>query len=278
WSLLCISESVCIPQSSPQTTRSSGESHQRKNISNHPQPYNNRDREAVELPLKASLFSFSFQLHQFWFSWLLLYTILYVGTLNLWLIRIPGAAAEVSHITTVYGLSQTAALVLAPMAGSFMDFCLSSASKEKDPDKRKHLMIKAGFWPMFITTLTQAAVQVLKLFNTWIAVYASIAIVTILRALLVAVGTAFIPIRFPASHFIRLLGILSTVSSLFVLLQFPLFIWESRSENDAIHVNIFEFFCLVIAFVNPLHLLVNPLQRYFIRKDNEAVKELQQRI
>ncbi|XP_076329315.1 equilibrative nucleobase transporter 1-like isoform X2 [Tachypleus tridentatus] len=242
------------------------------------QPYNTRCREAAELPFKASLLSFSFQLHQFWFSWLLLYTILYVGTLNLWLAKIPGAVTEVSHVTTVYGLTQIAALVLAPISGSFMDICLSSASKEKDPETKKLLMIKAGFWPMLITTLIQAAVQVLKLFNSWIAVYASIGIITILRSLLIAVGTAFLHIRYPASHFFRMLGILSTNSALFILLQFPLFIWESRSEKDAVYVNIFEFFCLMVAFLNPLHLLVNPLQRYFIRKENEALKELQQQI
>lgn len=41
-----------------------------------------------EIPLSQSLFSIPFSLHQWWYSWLITYMIMYVGTMNLWLDRV----------------------------------------------------------------------------------------------------------------------------------------------------------------------------------------------
>lgn len=40
------------------------------------------------IPLSQSLFSIPFSLHQWWYSWLITYMIMYVGTMNLWLDRV----------------------------------------------------------------------------------------------------------------------------------------------------------------------------------------------
>ena len=39
-------------------------------------------------PLRVSLISLPFTLHQWWYSWLITYMIMYVGTMNLWLDRV----------------------------------------------------------------------------------------------------------------------------------------------------------------------------------------------
>lgn len=41
-----------------------------------------------QVPLSQSLFSIPFSLHQWWYSWLITYMIMYVGTMNLWLDRV----------------------------------------------------------------------------------------------------------------------------------------------------------------------------------------------
>ncbi|GFY79127.1 hypothetical protein TNIN_187591 [Trichonephila inaurata madagascariensis] len=41
--------------------------------------------------------------------------------------------------------------------------------------------------------------------------------------------------RFPAEHFNRLLGIMSTVSAVASLLQFPLFLWEASSLQNVLY-------------------------------------------
>lgn len=42
----------------------------------------------IEVPLRESLTSLPFTLHQWWYSWLITYMIMYVGTMNLWLQRV----------------------------------------------------------------------------------------------------------------------------------------------------------------------------------------------
>ena len=41
-----------------------------------------------EVPLRQSLLSLPFSLHQWWYSWLITYMIMYVGSMNLWLGRV----------------------------------------------------------------------------------------------------------------------------------------------------------------------------------------------
>lgn len=43
---------------------------------------------SVEPPFSQSLISLPFTLHQWWYSWLITYMIMYVGTMNLWLDRV----------------------------------------------------------------------------------------------------------------------------------------------------------------------------------------------
>lgn len=73
-----------------------------------------------KLPLRASLTSIPYLLHQFWYSWLLTYMIMYVGSMNLWLDRTTDDINKASNMVKVYGIVQILALVLAPLAGLFM--------------------------------------------------------------------------------------------------------------------------------------------------------------
>ncbi|GFY72746.1 solute carrier family 43 member 3 [Trichonephila inaurata madagascariensis] len=223
------------------------------------------------LPFKTALTSFSFSLHQYWFSWLLLATLNYSGSLHLWMERISSDVHIVSMYTQIYGLCQVSSLILAPLAGIVMDRTLNSASLEPDFDKRKLIKLRSGFWPMLFTTMAQAIVQFCKFFENDTSVYISIAFTTILRSFHVAVATAYLRIRFPASHFNRLLGIMSTTAAVGSLLQFPLYVWESRSSYDVFQVNLFNCIALMLCFVHPLHLLITPLQKKFIRKERDII-------
>ncbi|KAG8194710.1 hypothetical protein JTE90_028024 [Oedothorax gibbosus] len=223
------------------------------------------------LPFKTALTSFSYSFHQYWFSWLLLATLNYSGSLHLWMERISSDVHIVSMYTQIYGLCQVSSLLLAPIAGIVMDRTLNSASQEPDFDKRKLIKLRSGFWPMLFTTMAQATVQFCKFFENDVAVYISIAFTTILRSFHVAVATAYLRIRFPASHFNRLLGIMSTTAAIGSLLQFPLYVWESRSASDVFQVNLFNCITMMLCFVHPLHLLITPLQKYFIRKEREVI-------
>ncbi|CAL1299553.1 unnamed protein product [Larinioides sclopetarius] len=225
-----------------------------------------------EIPLRRSLLSVSFLLHQYWFCWILLYTIIYVGTLHLWAERTTTDRSEDALFSEIYGIFQISGVFLAPIGGIFMDWSIRRVSKSEKLDPSDHMIqvLRSCFWPMFLTTLLEVVAQVCKFFNLRSAIYVSIVSVTLLRAFFISIGTAYLRIRFPAEHFNRLLGIMSTCSAIFCLFQFPLFIWESSSRQNVLYVNIFDSVCLVIAMIHPLLLVATPLQRYFLKEKSSS--------
>ena len=191
--------------------------------------------------------------------------IMYVGSMNLWIKRITEDVEKASFYLKIYGLLQVFSLVLAPMAGAIMDFEVHRASKEPDTFKRKIKMAKAGFWPFLFTNLSLIGVVICKFFNHENAIYISIILNTFLRSFLIAVASAYLRIRFPAEHFSKLLGIMSTIGAIMTLIQFPLFIWESSPDN-VIWVNLFNVLMTLLSFSNPILLLITPLQESVMRK------------
>ncbi|XP_023237546.1 solute carrier family 43 member 3-like isoform X1 [Centruroides sculpturatus] len=220
------------------------------------------------VPLRKSLLSFSFLAHQYWFSWVLLYTVIYIGTLHLWIERVTTDSRSASGYTEIYGLVQITGLVLAPLGGAVMDFFVGRAAKEEDPLERRLKTARAAFFPMLITTLTEAAIHVCRFFFVEAAIYASIALITLLRSSFVGVGTAYLRTRFPADHFNRLLGIMSTAAAFYTLLQFPFFVWEAESRTDSLYVNGVYCVLLAVALVHPLLMTVTPLQRRLMEKES----------
>ncbi|XP_074598968.1 equilibrative nucleobase transporter 1-like isoform X2 [Brevipalpus obovatus] len=221
-----------------------------------------------QIPLRYSLMSIPFLLHQWWFSWLITYMIMYVGVLNLWLSRVTSTKSEASFFTKLYGGTQISALVIAPLAGFWLDHQVNKAEMENDPVERRLKRYKAGFWPLFVTTSTLTGIHVCRFFDTKLAVNFSIFFITFLRAFLVAVGSAFLRIRFPAEHFSKLLGIMSTFGAVISLLQFPLFVWESAVPHHAIWVNVFCCVCTLAAYMNPLLLCFNKFQKKLIAEED----------
>ncbi|XP_055940776.1 equilibrative nucleobase transporter 1-like [Argiope bruennichi] len=225
-----------------------------------------------EIPLRRSLLSVSFLLHQYWFCWILLYTIIYVGTLHLWAERTTTDRSEDAFFSEIYGIFQISGIFLAPIGGIFMDWSIRRVSKSENLDPSDHMLkvLRSCFWPMFLTTLLEVVAQVCKFFNLRSAIYVSIVSVTLLRAFFISIGTAYLRIRFPAEHFNRLLGIMSTCSAMFCLFQFPLFLWESSSRQNVLYVNIFDSVCLAIAMIQPLLLVATPIQRYFLKEKSSS--------
>ncbi|XP_054157673.1 equilibrative nucleobase transporter 1-like [Oppia nitens] len=227
----------------------------------------------TSVPLKISLYSLAFNLHNWWFSWFITYMVLYVGSLNLWLQRVTTDLTIAGNFVKVYGVAQILALVLSPIAGLLLDWSVDKANKETDLFVRKLKRVRAGFWPLFATSLFVSVCLLCRFFDTESAIYTSIVFMTIFRAFMVAVATSYIRIRFNGQHFNRLLGIMSTSASIVSILQFPLFVWESQYPSSALWVNIFNCFCTAIAFINPLYLLITPLQTYLLRKEEELEAE-----
>lgn len=228
--------------------------------------------EKKQIPLRKTLLSFSFLAHQYWFSWVLLYTVIYIGTLPLWIDRVTSDSETASRFTEIYGLIQITGLILAPLGGLIMDFFVNRAAREEDPMQKRLKIAQSAFIPMLLTTLIEAACHVCRFYFNSMAIYASIGLITLLRSSFVGVGTAYLRTRFPPDHFNRLLGIMSTVAAFYTLLQFPFFVWEAKSQTDSLYVNATYLVFLTLALVHPLLLLVGPLQRHFLRKEDQENK------
>lgn len=154
------------------------------------------DNSEDDIPLGVSLWSWAFTLHQLWFSWLNTYMVLYSGSMNLWLDRVTSDTAIAGGFTEAFGIVQVSALIIAPMAGLFMDRNISRANKDPDPMKRRLNRAQSGFWPMLLTTVVLTIAVICRFFNTSAAVYSSIVFITLLRSFLVAVASAYLRIRY----------------------------------------------------------------------------------
>ncbi|OTF74263.1 hypothetical protein BLA29_005671, partial [Euroglyphus maynei] len=167
--------------------------------------------DANELPLRVSLLSISFLMHQLWFSWINTYMVLYSGSMALWLDRVTDDDHEKGRFTQTFGLVQVSALIIAPIAGDIIDRIVRRAQNVQDGNHRRLIQAQSGFGPILFTTLTLLAAVICRFFDTSIAVYLSIIFITILRALFIAVASAYLRVRYPANHFNRLNGIMCTI-------------------------------------------------------------------
>lgn len=104
----------------------------------------NEIKKPNQLPLKLSIYSLPYIIHQYWFCWIITAIIMYVGSMNLWIRRVTDDVEKASFYLKIYGLLQVFSLILAPIAGAIMDIEVARASKEIDQHKRKIKMAKAG--------------------------------------------------------------------------------------------------------------------------------------
>ncbi|XP_074598965.1 equilibrative nucleobase transporter 1-like [Brevipalpus obovatus] len=220
------------------------------------------------IPLRESLLSIPFWLHQWWYSWMVTYMAMYVGALNLWLCRVTPDKSEISFFTKLYGITQVSSLIIAPLTGFWLDNRVNKANEEPDSTLRRLKRNQAGFWPLMITSSTLTGIHICRFFDTKVAVHVSIFLITFLRAILVAVGSAFLRIRFPAEHYNKLLGITSTSAAILSLLQFPLFVWEASIPDHAIWINILCCIFTLITYLYPGLLLLDKPQRVAVNRGN----------
>lgn len=146
-------------------------------------------------PLSISLTSLAYNLHQLWFSWMITYMLLYVGSMNMWTQRVTSEKARQSSYINFYGIVQVTALLISPLAGLLMDWQLNKANRISDELEKRVKRIQSGFWPLLITNLTLLGCVLCHYFDTEAVIYISIVCVTIYRAFLLAVGSAFLRIR-----------------------------------------------------------------------------------
>ncbi|XP_076045503.1 equilibrative nucleobase transporter 1-like isoform X2 [Oratosquilla oratoria] len=206
-------------------------------------------------PLRVSLGSTSFILHQIWFATTCLVILMYLGALNPWLYDVLASVREVNAMTSWFGVSQLAGPLLAPLAGIVMDYLADRATRNSrdDPERRVTAVWKASVGPLAMTSLLSAALTVSRLFSSRSAILVSMVFLTLLRPSVISCAIAHLRLRFPANHFNRLNGIFSTITSVLTLVQYPLFLLSNNVPDMEFMIQCLLLMLVIGTFLNPLH-------------------------
>ncbi|XP_076032092.1 equilibrative nucleobase transporter 1-like [Oratosquilla oratoria] len=205
-----------------------------------------------EVPLQVSLKTLSSGLNQYWFTISLMSVNIYQQTYNMWISSTSCTVAEATLFSNLFSYSSFVTVFFAPLGGIMADCMIRRAGKEKNASRRRYLEIRASFLPLMITNILLLSMYSCLFVFHPISIVLSLLFMLVARPFIVAVFTAYVRIRFPASHFNRLMGIYGTVMSVLLLVQFPHFIWSQHMYNTA-HALIVVL--NLLAFLNPLHLL-----------------------
>ncbi|KAL8580959.1 hypothetical protein ACOMHN_017526 [Nucella lapillus] len=199
-----------------------------------------------------------------WISVQRLRSWIFVGMFNPWITRLAcGDKALVSHYTSVYAALQFFGILTAPLSGRLMDRKIKGAEKYGDPRyERLHAAIASFVLNSTVSVLLTVCtlIPVLKL------QYLTFVLHCLHRSFLYGPNSAFVANAFPNKHFGKLFGITLTVSALFSMLQYPLFlIMQGPLAGDPLAINVFLLVLMLISYIHPIY-----IWRYLQRKVSKA--------
>lgn len=213
----------------------------------------NKPPEAQSESQCQSFLTSDYLLHLLWSCVLGLAMAVYGGSFEHWVESITNDDIIVSNMVEWFGFCHIPMLLIAPLAGLWLDYGLNEAKKENDPDKRVKRARHAVFWCIFLTTVIQLLQLICMFFSTVLFVYTTLFIFIFSRPIVNAVTVVYLRISFPAEQFNCLFGVLGTMAAVFSLAQFPIFVWFG---SNAFAANLLVVILISICFINPLHLLL----------------------
>lgn len=221
-------------------------------------------------PLSKSVMSTSSLLHQYFFFVSLFAINVYQQNYNVWINLTSCSVEEAGFYSMLYSYSNLITVFFGPLGGVFTDVMMRRAQRTAPDDLTRRVReVQAPFWPLLFTTAATVMMYASKFFLHPAAVYVSLIAMVISRPCVIAVSTAFVRIRFPVSHFNRLMGIYGTVTAVLMFLQYPHFIWAQHMYYTA---HGFVLVLVVLCVTYPLHLLFTPLIRHAVMV-RDGVKE-----
>ncbi|XP_076054314.1 equilibrative nucleobase transporter 1-like [Oratosquilla oratoria] len=213
-------------------------------------------------PVKPSLFSLSSTLHLYWFFINLYCIVLFATFFNSWVSDIADSVEEAGFFSSLFSLAAFLTPLISPFPGLLMDFMAKRVPKDCSEVERRVAELRSPMIPLLTVSLLVTVLHSCLFFKHPAALYVAITCLTLTRPSVVAVGNAFVRIRFPASHFNRLIGIYGTIISLLTMIQYPHFIWAQHSYITAQST---MMILLLLGWLQPLHLLYSPFLRKIAR-------------
>ncbi|KAL5016279.1 hypothetical protein ScPMuIL_005868 [Solemya velum] len=190
----------------------------------------------------------------------------FIGAFNPWITHMAGGdKALVSHYTSVFSSMQFFGIFTAPLSGFLMDRKMRAAEIYNNRKyERLHASIASFALNSGVSVLLSigAALPILRV------QYVTFFLHTLNRSFIYGPNSAFVANAFPSEHFGKLLGVTLTVSAIFGMLQFPLFLWiQGPLNNNPFVVNIIFIVLMLLSFIHPVY-----IWRYLKRKRKKYYK------
>ncbi|KAK6190672.1 hypothetical protein SNE40_002484 [Patella caerulea] len=183
---------------------------------------------------------------------------MFIGVFNPWMTRLAcGDKSIVSHYTSFLSSTQFIGIFTAAFSGCVMDRKI----KQNYNNIRKYERIHASI-ASFLMNCTVAMLLSIGMTIPVLQVqYLTCLLHTFHRSFLYGPNNAFIANAFPTEHFGKLVGISLTVSAIFGMLQYPLFLLiQGPFDNDPLVVNVLICVMILCTYLHPAYIW------YFLRK------------
>ncbi|XP_034044614.1 solute carrier family 43 member 3-like [Thalassophryne amazonica] len=220
-----------------------------------------------EVTFRSCVFSGLFMFTLMWYSIVYFCQWLYLCTLNPMLTRLAkGDKKLVSHYTNVFAVIQMSGILFAPAVGLIMDRNknrpLAAGETRQESDIRSSiicLFLSALQCFLFCMCFT---IPVLHL------QYLTFFLQTINNCFMFVTEQSFIAVVFPMTHYGKLTGLISLVTTVLLLLQFPiLHIINFQLHNDPLYVNVVITAVSLLTFIQPIYVSLHCKKLASQRKD-----------
>ncbi|XP_071093116.1 equilibrative nucleobase transporter 1-like [Haliotis cracherodii] len=201
--------------------------------------------EVMKTPLfMCNLMWMCFQRLRSWF---------FVGMFNVWITRLAcGDKAVVSHYTSFFAMVQFIGIFTSPMSGRLMDRRIPAAKVYHNIRlERLHASVASILMCSGLSLVfsIMVAIPVLPL------QYVSCILHSICRSFIYGPNFAFAANAYPIEHFGKVTGVILTVSAVFGMLQYPLFLLiQGPLENNPLVVDVLFITMMVATFGHPMYI------------------------
>ncbi|KAJ8342083.1 hypothetical protein SKAU_G00320110 [Synaphobranchus kaupii] len=240
-------------------------------IETHTDPSGGEDLLQSEYtPVKEPSFSccvqsWFFLFHLVWLSLMQLRLFLFIDILNPIIDRLAeGDPTLVSRYTNAFGFTQLCGVFCAPWNGLLLD--RQKRTWQAKGKTEKEAGLRSCALSLFITTVICLLFSVCACIPVLPLQYLTFALQVISTSFLFGGNAAFISIAFPSCHYGKLYGLISSLSAVVLLAQFPLLrLVNDTLQGDPLYVNVGLTLLTVVPLIHPLYVHLHcrrlPIQR-----------------
>ncbi|KAG9332278.1 hypothetical protein JZ751_015439, partial [Albula glossodonta] len=202
---------------------------------------------------RACVLSWFFLFHLVWLSVMQLRLFLFIDILNPMIDRLSsGDSALVSRYTNAFGFTQLCGVFCAPWNGLLLDRQKRRWKGKGKTEEEAGLLSSA--LSLFLTTLLCLLFSICSAIPVLPLQYLTFILQVISTSFLFGGNAAFISTAFPSCHYGKLYGLMSSLSAVVLLLQFPLLMLVNDFlQGNPLYVNVGLTLLTLVPFIHPLY-------------------------